>query len=85
MEDMLRVVGAFAGAFMPVFNISMILKIVKRRSSKDISLVWCTGVWVCILLMTPASMMTDDITLKAFGISNLIFFTIVFACVWRYR
>ena len=70
---------------MPLFNIPLIIRIVKRKSSKDISLVWALGVWVCILLMAPAGFVSEDMVLKAFNISNLTFFTLVVLVSVKYR
>ena len=39
-----RVLGMFFGVAMPFFNIPLIRRIVKRRSSEDISLTWVIGV-----------------------------------------
>lgn len=83
--EFLKILGAIAGAAMPLFNIPLIMKIHSRKSSKDISIVWCLGVWACILLMTPSSIMSDDFVLKAFGLSNVVFFTIVVFFVFKYR
>lgn len=83
--ELIKILGAIAGAAMPLFNIPLIMKIHKRKSSKDISIIWCMGVWACILLMTPSSIMSDDFVLKAFGISNVVFFTVVVFFVFKYR
>ena len=85
MEHLVQKVGAIAGAAMPLFNISLIMRIIKRKSSSDISLIWCLGVWMCIVLMTPSVFITEDITLKAFGLSNIVFFTMVVFFVVKYR
>jgi hypothetical protein len=66
---------------MPFFNIPLILRIVKRRSSEDISLAWVIGVWVCIVGMVPASIVSSDVVLYTFGIVNVIFFTGVLLAV----
>ena len=83
--DFLIQVGAIAGFILPFFNIPLIVGIVKRRSSDDISLVWVIGVWICILLMSPSALTSKDIAFRAFGITNLIFFTAVTFVTLRYR
>ena len=58
------------------------MRLVKRKSADDISLVWLFGVWVCILLMSPAALTSPDIAFRAFGWTNVVFFTgVVFATV----
>ncbi len=78
-------VGLVAGATMPVWNIPLIVRIIKRKCSDDISLGWLFGVWISILLMVPASISTNEITLKAYTVSNVLFFTAVVVVVLLYR
>ena len=47
-------IGLMASIVMPLFNIPLIVKIVRRRSSADISMSWVMGVWSCALLMAPS-------------------------------
>jgi uncharacterized protein with PQ loop repeat len=83
--EFLSQIGAIAGFILPFFNIPLILRIVKRKSSDDISLVWVIGVWICILLMSPAALTSKDIAFRAFGVTNLIFFTAVVFATVRYH
>ena len=85
LTDLNRVIGMIAGVGMPFFNIPLIIKIWKRRSSKDISLSWALGVWVCIVLMTPSALRSPDIVFRAYGIVNVIFFSGVMLAVLRFR
>jgi uncharacterized protein with PQ loop repeat len=78
-------IGAVAGFVLPFFNIPLIYRIVKRKSSDDFSLVWMIGVWICILLMSPAALTSEDVAFRAFGITNLIFFTVVVVVALKYR
>ena len=75
--DFLIHMGAIAGFILPFFNIPLILHIIRRKSSDDISLVWVIGVEVCILIMSPAALTSKDIAFHAFGITNVLFFTAV--------
>ena len=78
----LYAISAWAGALLPLFNIPLILRIVKRKSADDISLVWVFGVWICILLMSPEALASPDSAFRIFGWMNLIFFTgVVFVTV----
>jgi hypothetical protein len=78
-------IGLFAAVVMPVWNIPLIVRIVRRKTSQDISLAWLFGVWICMLLMLPAALKSRDTVLKAFGISNVVFFSGVVVAVMLYR
>jgi hypothetical protein len=75
MESVAQFLGMLSGILMPFFNIPLILRIVKRRSSEDISLTWVVGVWACVVGMVPASLISSDLVLFTFGIVNVIFFS----------
>lgn len=78
----LNYISTFAGIILPLFNIPLIVRIIKRKSADDISLVWVFGVWICILLMSPAALTSKDVVFYWFGWMNLIFFTgVVFVTV----
>ena len=83
--DILYTISAWAGALLPLFNIPLITRIIKRKSADDISLVWVFGVWICILLMSPAALASQDFAFRAFGWMNLIFFTGVVAVTVKYH
>jgi hypothetical protein len=78
-------IGLFAAVLMPVWNIPLIVRIVRRKTSQDISLAWLFGVWSCMLAMLPAALKSNDAVLKAFGISNVVFFSGVVVAVLMYR
>ena len=81
----IETLGLIAAIVMPLWNIPLILRVIQRRSSQDISLWWAVGVWVCILLMAPAGIRSQDIVWRAFNITNMIFFTAVVVVTLRYR
>ncbi len=83
--DILRHVGLVAAIVMPLFNIPLILHIERRKSSDDISRTWVLGVFLCILVMLPSALLSPDVTFRAFGIVNTVFFGAVVAQVLRYR
>ncbi|PIU40367.1 MAG: hypothetical protein COT00_02105 [Candidatus Omnitrophica bacterium CG07_land_8_20_14_0_80_50_8] len=85
MKDWIERVGMVAGVALPFFNIPLIIKLIKRKSSKDLSLSWALGVWICIVLMTPQALRSQDITFRLFGIVNIIFFSAVAFFVLKYR
>ena len=78
---MIQTLGMVSGIFMPFFNIPLIVRIVRRRSSEDISLAWVVGAWICVMAMVPQSLQSPDPALMTFGIVNGLFFTGVFASV----
>ncbi len=84
-EYIVKIVGTGASVIMPFFNIPLIIKIRKRGSSRDISLTWTLGVWVCILLMSPCAITSTDYVFRIFGIVNLVLFSAVVFFVIRYR
>lgn len=83
--DWVQSVAMVAGVVLPLFNIPLILKIVKRRSAEDLSLSWALGVWVCIVLMTPQALRSSDVSFRIFGIANIIFFSAVVFFVLKYK
>jgi len=78
-------ISLVASVVMPLFNIPLIVKIVRRRSSEDISMSWVMGVWICALLMAPSGLTSQDLVFRCFNIVNLVTFTGVVIAVWRYR
>jgi len=81
----IQFLGVVGAVVMPLWNIPLILKIIRRKSSADISLWWAVGVWICILLMAPAGFVSQDIVLKIFSIVNLVLFSCVVFIVLMYR
>lgn len=83
--DWMEKIGFISGVALPLFNIPLILRLLRRKSSADFSLSWALGVWVCILLMTPQAIRSTDLTFKAYGVLNLLFFTLVTFFILKYR
>ncbi len=84
-NEIIKTVGLVAAVALPLWNIPLILKVIKRRSSRDFSLAWVLGVWVCIILMFPSGLMSEDIVWRTFNIVNLVLFTSVVITVLKYR
>jgi uncharacterized protein with PQ loop repeat len=78
---MIQTLAMFGGILMPFFNIPLIIRIVQRRSSQDISLLWVVGVWFCVMAMLPHSLQSPEPMLLVFGVVNALFFTRVLATV----
>ena len=78
-------VGLVASVVMPLWNIPLMIKIIKRKSSADISTSWLFGVWICALLMAPSGLVSKDIVWRTFNIVNIILFTGVVIVAMKYR
>ena len=81
MKATIQALGMLSGVLMPFFNIPLILRIVRRGSSEDISLAWVIGVWFCVVGMVPSSLQSSDLVLYIFGTVNVVFFTGVLGAV----
>lgn len=84
-ESIIVTLGMVASIIMPLFNIPLVKKIWKRRSSTDISLTWTLGIWGSILLMTPAALISPDPVFRIFGIMNIFLFSGVAFSVIKFR
>ena len=82
---MIQTIGLIASIVLPLFNIPLIIKIIKRKSSQDISLLWAVGVWVCVVLMAPSGFISEDIVWRTFNYVNIVLFTVVFIVTVKYR
>lgn len=80
--DKIAFVGAIA---LPLFNIPLILRIIRRKSSRDLSLCWVLGVWVCIIIMAPSGFRSSDLVWRVFNYFNITLFTGVVIVTLRYR
>jgi len=78
-------IALVAAVILPLWNIPLIVRVVKRKSSKDISLYWALGVWICFLLMAPEAFKSTDAVWRTFNIVNLVLFTAVVIIVLVYR
>jgi uncharacterized protein with PQ loop repeat len=77
--------GMIAAIAMPLWNIPLIIKIERRKSSKDISAAWAVGVFACILLMLPSGLTSPDPVFRIFTLINTVLFGAVALQVLRYR
>lgn len=85
MNTWIEQVGLVAGVVLPLFNIPLIARLIKRKRSDDLSLSWAVGVWVCIVLMTPQALRSSDVAFRYFGLMNVLFFSFVVFFVFKYR
>ncbi|MDP3919271.1 MAG: hypothetical protein Q8R76_00470 [Candidatus Omnitrophota bacterium] len=85
MEKIIFNLGLIASFLLPLFNVPLIMKIIKRKSSGDLSLVWVIGVWSCLALMLPQALISTDFVFRIFGIMNMLLFSVVLIVVLKYR
>lgn len=82
---MINKIALVAAIILPLWNMPLIIRIIRRKSSKDISIYWALGVWVCLALMAPAGFISKDIVWRVFNIINFILFSFVVVSVLAYR
>lgn len=81
----LQYISAAAAVILPLFNIPLIIRIQQRRSSKDVSLTWALGVWICFIVMLPSGLVSPDKVYRIFSVANITLFTGVLIQVLRFR
>ena len=81
----MKTIAFVAAIVLPLWNIPLIVRIIKRKSSKDISIYWVLGVWTCFLLMAPEAFRSVDPVWRVFNIMNLVLFSAVVVTVLIYR
>ena len=84
-DNLIDQVALVAGVILPLFNIPLIRRIIKRKSSQDLSLCWVLGVWTCIVLMAPSGVRSEDIVWRVFNYVNVVLFTFVMIVTVKYR
>ena len=82
---MVETLGVIAATVLPLWNIPLMMRIAQRKSSKDVSLWWAAGVWVCLVLMFPSGVVSPDKVFRTFTMVNMGLFTAVLVQVLRYR
>lgn len=82
---MIQKIALVAAIILPLWNIPLIIRIAKRKSSRDISIYWVLGVWICLALMAPSGFVSKDIVWRVFNIMNFILFSFVVISVLAYR
>ena len=78
-------IALIAAIILPFWNIPLIVRIIKRKSSEDISIFWALGVWTCFALMAPSGFVSSDTVWRTFNIVNFILFSAVVIIVLAYR
>jgi len=84
-DQMIMKIGLIAAIVLPLWNVPLIVRMAKRKSSQDISLFWVFGVWFSLLAMLPSGLVSQDVVWKTFNITNFVLFTcvVITACIYR--
>ncbi|HNV24058.1 MAG TPA: hypothetical protein PLH56_03165 [Candidatus Omnitrophota bacterium] len=85
MIEIYQRIALIIAVLLPFFNIPLIIRMIQRRSSQDISLFWAVGVWTCLLIMLPSALTSPDIIWKTFSVTNVILFSCVVITVLYFR
>ena len=79
----IRPLGFIASLALPLFNIPLVIRIIRRKSSADLSLTWVIGVFLCIVATIPAALTSPDLIFKVYQVVNVAFFSgVVFFAVY---
>ena len=82
---MIKALSHIATLVLPLWNVPLIVRIQRRKSSQDISFWWALGVWTCLTLMLPSGWSSPDAVFKVFVMMNFALFSAVMVQVLRYR
>ena len=81
----MKFLALIAAVVLPLWNIPLIVRMNKRRSSADLSRSWAIGVWVCLIVMLPAALTSSDVVFKTYSIVNVTLFSCVVFFVLKFR
>ncbi len=82
---MFEKLALIASVTLPLWNIPLIMRIIQRKCSNDISLTWALGVWFSFFVMAPQAFASKDIVWRLFNIVNSVMFSAVVIVVLYYR
>ena len=71
----IQILGVASSIALPLFNIPLMLRMIQRRSSQDVSLIWVIGIFTCLAGMVPIGWQSTDPIFKIFTIINFVFFS----------
>ena len=81
----METIGFWAATVLPLWDIPLIVHVVRRKSSQDISLVWVFGLWACSVAMAPSAFISGNKIAIGFNIVNVTMLTAVLVVVLKYR
>ncbi len=77
--------GTASSMVVPLFHIPLILKLYKKKSSQEWSVISVCGFWISTLGIQPWAMMTSDKALTILNSLSLLFISVEVVLVLRYR
>ena len=81
----MKTIGFWAAVILPLWDIPLIVRVIQRKSSQDISIVWAVGIWISSVLMAPSAFISGDKLAIGFNTMNVIMLTGVLIVVIKYR
>ena len=78
-------IGFWAAVILPLWDIPLMVRVVQRKSSQDISMVWAVGLWISSVFMAPSAFISGDKLAIGFNTMNVIMLTGVLIVVIKYR
>jgi uncharacterized protein with PQ loop repeat len=81
----METIGFWASIALPLWDIPLMVRVIRRRSSQDISMSWAFGIWATAVMLAPSAFISGDKMAIAFNIANVIMLTGVLIVVFKYR
>ena len=81
----METIGFWASVALPLWDIPLMVRIIRRKSSQDISMSWAMGIWVTSVLLAPSAFISGDKMAMGFNTVNVIMLTAVLIVVFKYR
>ena len=81
----MKTIGFLAAVILPLWDIPLMVRIIKKKSSADISMGWIFGLWLSSVLMAPSAFIRQDHAAMGFNIVNVVMLTAVLIVVYKYR
>lgn len=81
----MKTISFWAAVILPLWDIPLMVRIIQRKSSQDISLGWAFGLWSSSVLMAPSAFIAGDKTAMGFNLVNVTMLTAVLIVVFKYR
>jgi uncharacterized protein with PQ loop repeat len=81
----MQTLSFWAAVILPVWDIPLMVRIIRRKSSQDISLGWVFGLWASSVLMAPSAFISGDRAAIGFNTVNVTMLTAVLIVVFKYR
>ena len=81
----MKTIGLWAAIVLPLWDIPLIVRIVQRKSSQDISMSWAFGIWITSVLMAPSAFISGDKLAIGFNTMNVTMLTAFLIVAVKYR